>query len=82
MFTITYAVETVLLYPRGEKCGLEASRTLISVSKRTKCGTPDARESVHDPDLADLITRWPDLSEKSRSAILAIVRAAAGRMRE
>ena len=22
MFTITYAVETVLLYPRGEKCGL------------------------------------------------------------
>ncbi len=41
---------------------------------RTRDSTPDAREGTSDPDLVELISRWPDLHEATRLRILAIVR--------
>jgi len=41
---------------------------------RTESGTPAAPKNPADPDLAELITRWPGLHESARLRIMAIVR--------
>jgi len=55
-----------------------ASGTPIPEERGTESGTVDVKKSPEDFDLAVIVDRWPHLSEATRSAIVAIVRAVAG----
>jgi hypothetical protein len=54
------------------------SKTPISEESGTESGTVGAPKPLEDPDLALITNRWPDLPEATRSAIVAIVKAAVG----
>jgi len=61
--------------PAGfEHTPLKAPKTGISEKARTRDSTPVARGDARDPDLAELIDRWPDLPETVRERIMAMVR--------
>jgi len=57
---------------------LALSKTAISENLRTESGTPKDQNTPPDPDLAKIVTAWPQLPEAVRSAVLAIVRNAIG----
>jgi len=54
------------------------SKTVIPDSDGAKCGALGAQLALNDPDLAELIRCWADLSEAVRACVLALVRAAEG----
>ena len=59
------------LGPAGfEHTPLAAPKPAISEEARTRDSTPDAR----DPDLAELIARWPDLPGDIKRRIMTLVR--------
>lgn len=61
---------------------LALSKTPISGNVRTESGTPDARDGAQtepkDPDLAELIARWPGLPQGVRAKIKKLAKMEAG----
>ena len=51
------------------------ANTAIPQRVRTESGTPGDRTPTQDPDLAILISHWPELTKEARLAIIGIVRA-------
>lgn len=66
----------------SEHIPLAMSRMPISEDARTESGTVDAPKAPLDLDLAFVQNHWGQLPEAARSAILAIVRAAADEVGE
>ena len=52
---------------------LKPSKTPISGKGGAKSDAHDAPNCLHDPDLAEIVRLWPKLSERTRTAIKALV---------
>ena len=57
-----------------ERTANSSGKTPNSEKGGAKSGAVDARQAVHDPDLAELLHAWPDLTPAARAGILKIVR--------
>jgi len=57
-----------------EQSLLTPSKTPISESRGAKSDAPDAPKPPQDPDLAAIVTAWPNLPEHIKQAIKALVK--------
>ena len=53
-----------------EQSALTQTKTAISKTRGAKCGTLDDK---NDSDLAEIVRLWPDLPERTRTAIKALI---------
>jgi hypothetical protein len=60
--------------PAFEHTPLAITKTAFLTGGGAKSGALDVRRKFHDPDLFQLITAWPTLSEHIKSAILKMVK--------
>jgi len=65
--------------PRGvEQAANSTGKVIFLEVGGAECGALGAPSAPADPDLAELIQCWPDLSDAARAGVLAMARAAAG----